>query len=145
MTETFPCNDTFMDPIDLIISRYKNHPSILNILERVEHQKNFIKFEFQPVSKSIIEKQILKLNSKKSAGYDSIPPKVLKEPVNIVKNPLRLLFNTSLEKELFPSELKYADVSPLVKNMTTLISRIINPLVYYPPFLKCSKDSCFNK
>ena len=106
LTETFPYNDTFMDPIDLIISRYKNHPSILNIMERVEHQKNFIKFEFQ---------QILNLNFKKSAGYDSIPPKVLKELVNIVKNPLRLLFNTSLEKELFPSELKYADVSPLFK------------------------------
>ena len=60
-----------MDPIDLIISRYKNHPSILNIIERVEHRKNFITFEFQSVSKSIIEKQILNLNSKK---YDSIPP-----------------------------------------------------------------------
>ena len=49
-TETFACNVMFMNPIDQIIFRYKNHPSILNTLERVEHQENFVKFKFQAVS-----------------------------------------------------------------------------------------------
>ena len=84
-------------------------------MEKMGQQVNLVRFKFEPVTQSIMEKQILNLNSKKSAGYDSIHPKILKEFVNIVKNPLRLLFNISLEKEQFPSELKYADISPLFK------------------------------
>ena len=67
-------------------------------MEKMGQHVNFVRFKFEPITQSIMEKQIFNLNSKKSAGYDSIPPKILKESVNIVKNPLGLLFNISLER-----------------------------------------------
>ena len=52
----------------------------------------------------------MELNSNKASGYDCIPPKPLKDSVSIVKDPLTQLFNTSVKDNLFPSDLKYANV-----------------------------------
>ena len=54
---------------------------------------------------------ILELNINKSAGYDSIPPKIVKGSVSILTTPLKELFNDSVEKCLFPPDLKYPDVA----------------------------------
>ena len=59
--------------------------------------------------------EILALNTKKSAGHDSIPPKIVKGSVSILTIHLRDLFNVSLDKCMFPSDLKYADVTPLFR------------------------------
>ena len=111
----------------------------------MDQQVNLVRFKFEPVTQSIMEKQILNLNSKKSAGYDSIPPKVLKESVNIVKNPLRLLFNISLEKEQFPSELKYADVSPLFKKDAANDKQNYRPISILPSISKVFERFLFQQ
>ena len=57
-----------------------------------------------------IEKEILQLNAKKSAGSDAIPPKTIKDAYIVLSPPLTQLFNTSVDENHFPSELKNANV-----------------------------------
>ena len=102
----------FIDPIDQIIYDYRKHPSILVINERIEHSTIFL---FERVNASLIEHEIMELNSNKASGYDCTPPKSLKDSASIVKDPHTQLFNTSVKDNLFPSDLKYANVSPLFK------------------------------
>ena len=52
---------------------------------------------------------------KKTTGADSIPAKILKRSIDIVKEPLTQLFNNSIDKSEFPSDMKLANVSPLFK------------------------------
>ena len=67
---------------------------------------------FDKVDQIQIEKEILQLNTKKSAGPDAIPPKAIKDAYMVLSPPLTLLFNTSVDENQFPSELKNANVSP---------------------------------
>ena len=64
------------DPVDIAIAKYKNHPSILKIKEKVNI--NF-EFNFTEVSLKEFENQMHKLNIKKSTTFKNIPPKMLKE------------------------------------------------------------------
>ena len=104
-----------VDHIDNIILTYRNHPSVIKIRDRIENRKQFTKFSFSHVTPSHIEAVIAGLNPQKAVGYDYIPPRVLIETVSIVKQPLSLIFNTSVDECIFPSKLKFANVSPLFK------------------------------
>ena len=104
--------DTGIDSIDMISHVYREHPSIIKIRHKVDHTS---KFSFIKIEQEQLEKEILVLNIKKAAGYDHISPKILKEAVNTVKAPLSNIFNTSLENCVFPSELKYFNVTPMFK------------------------------
>ena len=55
-------------------------------------------FSFDKDNQSQIEKEIMKLNPKKAAGADFIPPNVIKDSVMVLKSPLIQLFNNSLEE-----------------------------------------------
>ena len=114
VTESIPedLNLLCTDPIDLILLKYKKHPSLLKISEHVNTTRMF---SFDKVNPSHIENQILELNSKKAVGVDAIPARVLKDSVSVLKLPLTLLFNSSVNENLFPHDLKYADVAPLFK------------------------------
>ena len=67
-------------------------------------------FSFHQVNQMQIEQEILKLNAKKSAGPDAIPPKVIKDSITVVKPQLTKLFNISVEESLFPYNLKNGNV-----------------------------------
>ena len=112
--EQLPLNTDIVciDPIDTILYRYKNHPSILKIRENVTYTETFT---FSQINESQIKKEILELNPKKSAGFDSIPPNIIKDSIAVLTSPLTNLFNTAVIECLFPSDLKYANVTPLHK------------------------------
>ena len=57
--------------------------------------------------------EILELNPKKSAGFDAIPSNIIKDSVTVLTTPLTNVFNTSVVESLFPSDLKYANITPL--------------------------------
>ena len=81
----------------------------------------------------------------KAIGYDSIPPKVLKDSVGIVKEPLPPLLNTSVKERVFPSELKYTNVSPLFKRDDKTNKQNYRPISIFLPFLKYFKGLCSSK
>ena len=129
------------DPLDNIINTYQNHPSIIKIRETTKHQETCdAKFSFSHITPSHIETEINGLNPKKAVGYDNIPSKVLMESVSIVKGPLTLLFNSSIKECAFPSKLKFANVSPSLRKMITLIKKIIGLLAFCPSSQKYLRE-----
>ena len=63
------------DPIEKAVSKYKFHPSILFINDKISSQD---KFSFKPISNLGIEKEVQLINPKKATTSDSIPPRILK-------------------------------------------------------------------
>ena len=61
------------DPIDYVIAKYKNHPSII-INENVQFKS---RFSFTAVNEDNIQREILNLNSKKRGTLGNIPTKML--------------------------------------------------------------------
>ena len=101
-----------LDMINLIIYKYRKHPSILRINEFVHIENTF---SFKKATFSHFENEIFSLNPNKTTGADSIPAKIVKESIDIVKTPLTKIFNASLDKGDFPADLKLPNVFPLYK------------------------------
>ena len=68
------------------------------------------------ISEKDIMKRLHKLKTNKSAGPDSIHPRLLKELSNELTKPLALLFKKSLQEALIPQQWKKSHVSPIHKN-----------------------------
>ena len=110
ITEVLSGDVVYMDPIDEIIYKYSKHMSITKINEIVKPAEEFL---FCQVDEMKIEQEILKLNGKTSAGPDTIPPKIIKDSIKVIKPQLTMLFNTSVKENFFPSNLKYGNISPI--------------------------------
>ena len=100
------------DPVDKAISKYKNHPSILLIKDKII---NPAPFSFKEASLSDIEKELRKLNTKKASTFGNILPKILRASKEGCSESSAELFNNTLLTSSFPTELKVADVSPVFK------------------------------
>ena len=61
-----------------IIESYKNHPSIKQISNNLKLLENKEKFCFKMVTTKYIKSLLQKVNTKKTVGIDSIPPKLVK-------------------------------------------------------------------
>lgn len=72
-------------------------------------------FNFQPTTTTIIEKYLSSLNDMSSPGISAIPVKILKLCSPLISQFLCDLFNDCVSKCEFPSEFKFALVSPLFK------------------------------
>ena len=57
---------------------------VTKINEFIDHDK---RFSFNKISQTEIREEIIKLNSKKAAGVDSIPPKIIKDAIHVVTSP----------------------------------------------------------
>ena len=64
-----------LDPIYIIIDKYKNHPSICKIKENIP---NGLSFCFQPVEFNAVMDEISNLKVSKSVPVESIPSKLIK-------------------------------------------------------------------
>ena len=94
------------DPLENLnlISKYKNHPSILDKSPNTS-------FLLKTISKKDIEKEILNLNVVKASQDSDIPTKIIKKNSDIFSDILFKEFNKSLAICNFPSCLKMANVS----------------------------------
>jgi hypothetical protein len=89
-------------------------------------------------------KDILKiLDTSEAIGPDLLNPRLLKEAASILKYPLCTLFNLSLILSTFPSEWKYANVTPVFKkdcpsnlknyrtiSLISILAKVMERLVY---------------
>ena len=90
------------------------------------------RFEFHPVDPSTIEKEIKKLKCSKSAGYDKVSVKLVRDAAGILCRPLAAIFNSSFEMGIFPDMWKIArvtSISSLVRRTTWAITGL------YPCYL----------
>ena len=91
------------DSVARAIEKFKTHPSILIIKDKIFQGNNFSLTED---SQSEIEKEIKNLNVKKVTTHKNIPLKVLKASAMVTVETLQQLFNQALTTEEFPSNLK---------------------------------------
>ena len=74
------------------------------------------RFEFHPVDPSTIEKEIKKLKCSKSAGYDKVSVKLVRDAAGILCKPLAAIFNSSFDMGIFPDMWKIARVTSIFKS-----------------------------
>ena len=121
-------DDTF-EPgsVSEIIKRFENHPSIRAINENIDIISQ--RFSFSDINVADIRLEIKNLNSKKACTFMSIPAKHLKQAVNIISEPLMVVWNAEIVKnKKFPKELKLADVSPIFKKLETILVKNYRPV-----------------
>ena len=96
--------------------------------------------EEKPVTDDELNEAIKTLKSKKSSGYDEISSDVIKHISPIIFDPLKYIFNLSLEKGIFPDQLKIAKVTPLFKKVIMHQWITTTLYQYFPVFLKYWKE-----
>ena len=62
-----------------------------------------------------VKRLLFKMKSKSSSGINEVSSKILKLTPDNMINCLTLIFNLSINKGVFPSELKIAKVIPILK------------------------------
>ena len=80
--------DPLMDPIDQILKTYENHPSILQIKDKINQCPDFKRFEIPQSTEDGIYKIIMQLNEKAAEVYDNIPPMILKMCAFEISSPI---------------------------------------------------------
>ena len=91
-------------------------------------------------SLSDIELEIRLLSPKKATTQKNIPPKILKSSSEATVNVLRRLFNKTITKDVFPDNLKLADVTTVFKKDDPLNETTTGRLAFYRLYLKFMKN-----
>ena len=99
--------------VRLILDKYKDHPSILAIVQDPEH--TFQSFSFNEVTARDVWLQLKMLDGSKSTGVDQIPPKLVSLASDDLAVPLTNAINCSIRNFIFPQNAKTAAVCPLDK------------------------------
>ena len=104
---------------------------------------------------SIMKKNLLSINelneaffsvkANKSPGYDDINFNVVKKCVGEINEPLKHLFNLSLENGIFPEKMKIAKVIPLFKNGDPENITDYRPISVLPCFSKVLEHIIYNR
>ena len=58
---------------------------------------------------------MLHLNPKKAGSFQYMPPKILKNSINVCSDTLKKFFKDTIIHCEFPNELKKADITPIFK------------------------------
>ena len=100
------------DPLEKIIEKFKQHPSIIAIMKHRPNKSNFL---FSRVAKRSIEFLIKTLDSSKTIQKDNIPTKIIKENIDIMSNIFHEDINKCFSESFFPDDLKRVEVIPVFK------------------------------
>ena len=137
-----PDSINISDLIEKAISKYKFHPSILLINDKIVNED---KFSFKPISKLDIDKEVQLIIPKKASTSDSILPKILKISSEASADILLNLFNDMLKTGNFPDNLKLADITPVFKKKNPLHKVNYRPVSVLPSISKVFEKLMQNK
>ena len=127
-------NCNYMNGADIVIHKFKDHPSIKMINEKVRFES---RFGFKEVSNLDIEREISHLNTKKVGTFGNIPTKVLKESSNVCNSTLKDIWNYEiLGKQNFSKNLKLADITPVYKKKDPILVENYRPVSVLPSVSK---------
>ena len=105
-----PSIELFTDPVILALEKYKDHPSITSIKNKMTSMDNS-KFSFRFVSLNKTLNVVDKLNRKKASQATDMPVKIIKENKDVIFFYVFHNFSNALSSCSFPTALKYADVT----------------------------------
>ena len=83
-------------------------------LQNIKTEQKVMKFKI--IDSSFILNAIKQLKNGKAAGPVRVPTKIVKDVGDLVSKPLSMVFNSSLEKGIFPDIWKLARVTPIFKS-----------------------------
>ena len=119
-----------LDPVEVAIKKFENHPSIIKIKENIIVDS---RFSFSEVNSSDIALEIRKLKTNKAGTFMNIPVKDLKQAVEIISEPLMKIWNEEMVKnKKFPSKLKLADITPIFKKLERILVDNYRPVSVLP-------------
>ena len=104
------------DPMDAILRKYSNHPSILNILRVVEKSS----FSFHEISLADIVLEINQLDVTRSNPRNTISAKQFKDYIDICGIVLHETINYGIRISVFDDSMKLADLTPVHKKDETM-------------------------
>ena len=81
--ETNECTDT----VKKTIYKYVNHPSILLTKNNIRGATTVL---FKETSLEDVEKEMLDLNPKKAGAFQDVPPKILKNSINVCSETVKI-------------------------------------------------------
>ena len=117
LAETF--NKFFVDKILKVRSTIKNSLSQQNvdIKEYIHPNLEVALKSFKPADEDEVRK-IIRASSNASAIHDPCPSRLIKDNLDILAPVIIRIVNKSLEEGVFPSNLKHANITPLLKRKT---------------------------
>ena len=98
--------------VEKIIKHYKNHPSIETINKIYTKKENS---SIPTTTTEEINKIIKELDPKKAAGFDEIPPKIVKMSANVIDSHSANIINNDSTKNVFSEKAKVPSVRPIFK------------------------------
>ena len=101
--------------------------------------------EEKPITDGELNEALQTLKTKKSSGYDEISSDVIKHTSPSVFEPLRYILNLSIEKGIFPDQLKIAKVTPLFKKGNNMFMDKYHPISLLPCFSKILERIIYNR
>ena len=130
------------DDISNAINKFRSHPSIIKIKERITIKKTF-SFEYSSVDD--IEAEIQKLNTNKPTTFNNIPAKILIENSDICSPYLSKIYNESILNSNFPGPLKKADITPAYKKGDTTNKENYRPVSILPSISKIFERKMYDQ
>ena len=125
--DSFSKTDSVDEQLDIIIEKYKVHPSIQKIKD---NNPCLSHFSLSCTTEDMILRILLSLNVTKRAGYDTLPPKVIRLVSPVIASPLTGIINLSIIKGIFPDLLKTACVVPAFKKEDRSKKENYRPLAF---------------
>ena len=135
-------NIEIIEDIENIILKYKNHPSILKIKEKVKVET---KFKFDDSTSNSFNNEICSLDPKKAGIENDLPAKVLIGSSDIVDEYLSSIYNNAKNKNTYPQQLKLADVTPIHKKDETTLMKNYRPISLIPIVSKLFERHMYNQ
>ena len=140
VVEFCECDD-IEDPILKSIKKYEYHPSILKIKHSTPPDTYF---SFSHTNSDAVLNEIQSLSNSTACPTSTIPPKIMKENIDIFSIKLCNDVNIAIDNAIFPTNCKLADITPahkqndkLEKNnyrpvsVLSAISKIFERKLYY--------------
>ena len=93
-------------------------------------------FDFVHVTPNDVKSCIVKMDNKKSTGYDGIPVKLLKVGTDPLSMIISELINMSIDECTFPDVLKYAEIAALFKKLDRLCKQNYRPVSIFTALSK---------
>ena len=110
-------NDYFTNLSNNLLSGNPDYQNTLHTLRNYTQTKlqSFNEFRIRPIDETEVFSMLRKLQTNKSTGVDCLGPRLLKLSAPIISKCVAHMINKSIEKGIFPNELKIAKVTPIFK------------------------------
>ena len=149
----FKINDTEVKDKEIICNEFNNF--FVNIgsklTSKCKSSKNPLQFVksnmnsmfISNITEAEVTETILDLNNS-SPGYDEVPAIVMKQNIHALIKPLTYLINCSINKGIFPDELKIAKVIPIYKSGDKTSIENYRPISVLSVFSKVFEKIMYN-